>query len=309
MSKALVVCFGYLGDHLFASSIAKKLKEERQFDVVDYVVGFPQVIPLLELNPYIDHVHFSGQVTPQPTVPVGCTNYDRVIQLGPLSFAVPPCVEVQQIAGVQNPTPDFIVYTDPLLDAEAAEQFAEVKVAGTPIIAIMNNWQPKAFGFTRVEYDAGVNVPYLGYGGRLRNIPMIVDALKERFVTIMVGAPDGVTQFDTAMGTFIPQRTLLEEASVLKQCTYFVGQEGGLYNIAAGVNCKTIIGAEFLAQLYGPNGCIRKLYPPMLGANLYFPTSGHSILSPFLSDEELINKTTSLILSEQSEIFNWSDLS
>ncbi len=307
MSTALIVCHGYLGDHLFASSIAKKLKEEHQFDVVDYAVGFPQVIPLLELNPYIDNIIFSGQVTPQPA-PIN--SYDKVIQLNPLSFIIPPCVELQQIAGVQNPSADFVVYTDPRLDADANEKFDAIRQeTDLPIVAVMNNWQPKAFRFTEEEYNAGVNIPYLGYGGRLRDIPKIINALEEQFVTVMVGAPAGVTQFDTATQSGLAPRTLLEEASVLKHCDYFVGQEGGIYNIAAGVGCKTIIGAEFLAQLYGPNGCIRRINPPKLGANFYFPNAEHSILSPFLTDDELIAQTIDVIDNKKTIVFDWSETS
>jgi hypothetical protein len=291
MRRALVVCHGYLGDHIFASSIAKKLKEENQFDVVDYVVGFPQVIPFLELDPYIDQVMFFGQVTPTPRALAG---YDKTIQLGPLSFIEPPCVEFQKLADVQNPTPDFIVHTDKDIDRETTERFATVRSTGTPIIAIMDNWQPKAFGFTREEYNAGVNVPYLGYGGRLRNIPMIVSALQERFVTIMVGAPEGVTQFDTASGKYHAQRSLLEEASVLRQCDYFVGAEGGLANIAAGVGCKTILTSDFVWQLYGANGVIRKIDEPKLGPRYYFP-SGHIDLDPYLTDDEVAATLISLI--------------
>ena len=293
MSKALIVCYGYLGDHLFAGSIAKKLKEEKQFDEVDYVVGFPQVIPLLELNPHIDKVIFNGQIGPSPVAtPQMYPDYDRIVQLGQLSFEIPPCVEVQQIAGVQHPTPDFTVYTDPVVDEQMKEQFASVTALGLPVLAIMDSWQPKAFGFTREEYAAGVNVPYLGYGGRLRDIPKIVAALQERYVTIIVGAPPHVNQFETAKGNV--NRTLLEEASVLKHCDYFIGAEGGLANLASGVGCKTILTSDFVHQLYGWNGVIRKIPEPQLGPRYYFP-SGHIDLDPYLTDDEVIASFITII--------------
>ena len=51
----LIITFGYFGDIFFQSSI-KRLKEEKKFDEVDYVIAFPQVYRLLSNNPYINKV-------------------------------------------------------------------------------------------------------------------------------------------------------------------------------------------------------------------------------------------------------------
>ena len=58
MRSCLIVCHGYFGDHLFANSIAERLIKENQFDVVDYVIGFPQVLPFFERNPYVNKAIF-----------------------------------------------------------------------------------------------------------------------------------------------------------------------------------------------------------------------------------------------------------
>ena len=36
MKRALINCTGFIGDILFASSIAEKLQSEEQFDKIDY---------------------------------------------------------------------------------------------------------------------------------------------------------------------------------------------------------------------------------------------------------------------------------
>jgi hypothetical protein len=299
MTTALVVCHGFFGDHLFASSIAKKLIEERQFDSVDFVVGFPQIVPLLELNPYISNVIFDGNVGPSPAVPP--TPYDKVIRLGTVSLVDPPTLDFQNAAGVRNPSPEFTVYTDPTIDTAIKKQFAPLREHNIPIVAVMENWTPKAFGYSEEEYWRGIDVPNMGYGGRYRNIDNIISNLRERFIVVPVGTPPGITQFNVDAAT----RSFLEEASVLKHCDYFVGQEGGLYNLAAGVGCKTIISAEFIAQLYGPNGCIRRLPEPKLGAHWYFPNGRHSFLSPFLTDDELIRTTIDIIENDVQFIYDW----
>lgn len=290
MSKIVVVCHGYLGDHLFASSLAEKLIGEGQASLVDYVVGFPQVIPLLKLNPYINEVIFDGFITPYPQL--RNSGYDKVVQLHPLSFVEQPCIEYQKTAGIQNPTAEFKVYTDPVLDEQFKSHMDPYREV--PIVAIMNNWQSKAFRFTEEEYVRGIDVPNKGYGGRLRNISFIVDAIKEKFVTIEVGAPENVNQFQTA--TMLPHttRTLLEEASLLKNCDYFIGAEGGLANLASGVGCKTILTSDFVHQLYGWNGVIRKIPEPKLGPRYYF-SDGHVDLDPYLSDKEVVEQIINII--------------
>lgn len=306
MKKVLVVCHGYLGDHLFASSLAKKLLDEDHSVVVDYVVGFPQVIPLLEQNPFINQVIFDGKVTPSPEFYDNRGNYDRIIRLGPLSFIEPPCVEFQKVAGISNPTPEFMVYTDVRTDENIKYEFDRLRTHGVPIIAVMNNWEKKAFRFTEEEYRNNADVPNKGYGGRYRDINSIVKKLQNKFIVIPVGAPDGVTQYDTAASPSSAPRSWLEEASVLKQCDYFVGAEGGLANLAGGVGCKTIIGSEFLAMLYGWRGCIRPIGVPMLGPHHFFPKQQHSFLNPFLTDEEFGDTVIAIIEQGLTLIYDWN---
>lgn len=292
--KALVICHGYLGDHLYASSIAKKLIEEQQVDLVDYLVGWPQVIPLLKLNPYIHTVLFNG-ITSSPTLS-DYSSYNTVIQLNTLSFVEPPCVEFQKVAGVKNPTPEFTVYTDPRMDKLIAEELSAIResVGLCPIVAIMHNWEPKTYRFTKEEYVRGVDVPNKGYGGSWRNTSYIIDKLSNHFITLNVGAPTGVSQFETAHNLPESTRSLLEEASVLKYCDFFVGAEGGMANLAAGVGCKTILTSDFVHQLYGWNGVIRKIPEPKLGPRFYFST-GHIDLDPYLTDEEVAEQMITII--------------
>lgn len=64
MKKCLIVCIGHLGDTLFATSVSKGLKEEQNFDQIDYLIGFPQTKPILEQNPYINQVYVQNPNTP-----------------------------------------------------------------------------------------------------------------------------------------------------------------------------------------------------------------------------------------------------
>jgi len=290
VTKCLVTTHGYFGDIIFASSIAKKLKQEKQFDIVHYLIGFPQMKSLMENNPYIDNVFSSTVPGPSPVSnELQMTDYDKVVQLNPLSFLEPPPIEFQKSAGVQNPTTFYKTYTNVMYDDHAAGYFNHYykKENSKKTIAVMRNWYERSFLFTEEEYARGIDVPNLGYGGKHRDVYGIVEKLKEHFNVIFVGFDSNVSQMSTIYVTDDRPDSLLYECSVIKQCDAFIGAEGGLCNLAAGVGTKTIITGDFVHQLYGPNGVLRKIEEPKLGPKYYFPESGHVTLNPFLTDDEV----------------------
>jgi hypothetical protein len=281
MRSCLIVCHGYFGDHLFANSIAEQLINEGQFDVVDYVIGFPQVLPFFERNPYIRNVIITT-LGPSPQVPHNADTYNKVFQLGPINRMVPPAVEVQLMCGVTNPTPRFYVHTNPELDKLVLDTYGE-KVG--KVIAIMNGWKERSFSYTPEQYSLGINVPDLGYGGLRRDTDYIVNQIEQHYSSIRVGPTGKVNQFSFDYDG--PSFDLT--ASILKYCDVFVGAEGGLANLAYAVGTKTIITGDFVHQLYGPNGVLQKLDEPKLGPIYYGDVDGkHVSLDPYLKDTEVV---------------------
>lgn len=290
VTKCLVVTHGYFGDIIFASSIAKKLKQEKQFDIVDYLIGFPQMKSLMDNNPYINNVFNSTVPGPSPvSSELQMSDYDKVIKLSPLSFVEPPPIELQKAAGVQTPDTIYEVYTDIMYNDHAAGYFNHYykQENSKKTIAVMRNWYERSFLFTDEEYARGIDVPNLGYGGKHRDVYSIVEKLKEHFNVIFVGFDSNVSQLSTVSVTDDRPDSLLYECSVIKQCDAFIGAEGGLCNLAAGLGTKTIITGDFVHQLYGPNGVLRKIEEPKLGPKYYFTESGHVTLNPFLTDDEV----------------------
>jgi hypothetical protein len=45
-----------------------------------------------------------------------------------------------------------------------------------------------------------------------------------------------------------------------------------------------------------------------MGPTTYFSEAGHSLLNPYLSDEEVAAKIVDLIHKKESQVFNWSDM-
>lgn len=281
MRSALIVCHGYFGDHLFANSIAERLIEEGQFTTVDYVIGFPQVLPFFERNPYVRNV-FITDVGPSPRVPSNANTYDRVFQLGPITRVVPPAVEMQLACGVQTPSPKFHINTDSDIDAFVRESYGEKTGL---VVGIMNGWKEKSFLFTREQYARGIDVPNLGYGGAHRNTEYVTEQLEHRYSSIRIGVTGSVNQF--SLQHTGPSLDLT--ASLLKYCDVFIGAEGGLANIAYAVGTRTILTSDFVHQLYGPNGVLQKLPEPKLGPVYYGDIENrHVNLDPYFTDDEVI---------------------
>lgn len=288
-TKYLIITCGYFGDIAFATSIAEKVKAEKLAAEVDYLIGFPQMQRLLSNDPFIDNVYVSDIPSPYPSKSdLSLEQYNKVVQLKPLSFEVPPPYEYQVLAGIQNPGTSYKLYTEPTFDEVAENYIRELRQNGKKVIALMSNWKPKTYIFTPEQYRAGVDVPNLGYGGSHRNIEKVVSELKSRYNVIEVGVPQEYNQQQTAGISDEDQKSILFECSLMKYCDAFVGTEGGLCNLAAGAGTRTIITGDFVHQLYGWNGVIKKIKEPKLGPVHYFKDGNHIELDPYLTDQEVI---------------------
>lgn len=287
MNSVLVRCFGFMGDALYASSLAKKLKEVG-YDRVVYLNGIPQVTGILQRNPFIDEV----LTTYSPIINTCNIKVDETfnteISIQQCMFVDPPAVQMQKDAGILNSSPEFEVYTNPDIDAVVQTQYKD-----EPYITIMEptSWELKSYIFTREQYNAGVDVPQFGYGGKHRNIRNIIKSFSDTHKFIFVGADSNHPTL--ALPFSNGHRSLDLEASIIKYSKAFIGVEGGLANLAAGVGTRTILTSDFVHQLYGWNGVIRKIEEPKLGPRYYFPDVQHIDINPYLSDEEVgieINK-------------------
>lgn len=297
MSKVLVITYGFLGDHLFISSVAPKLKQ-MGYSQVDFLIGFPQVYELLENHPDIDNVYISEEATISPAAYAGnydISEYDNIIEMRPFDFSIPPTIQAQQYCGIPTElqSPEYTIYTSHTNDI-LAQEFVNAQRAqfgDKPIICYARNWKQKAYLWTEEQYWNGQDHPTLGYGGALRDVDNIVSELSKDYIMVPLGVPTDVSQFEAAKNPVNPYRSFLQDASILKYSDYFIGNEGGMANLAAGVGCKTALTLDFMWQCYGPRGSVR-VFPngPKLGPIYYFPPeAGHIYFPLFKTDAELID--------------------
>jgi hypothetical protein len=282
----LIKTVGFIGDNLFATSVAKKIKEKYGKDcIVDFQISILSPFELIFNNPYIDNVFISGEL-------IG--NYDKIYELKPIHRKETPTIQFQKMCEIENVSSEYEVYTNRALDLLIEKGFSEYKAGGYKTIAVQQNWEEKSFLFTEEEYIRGIDVPNLGYGGKRRNISFIIDSLNkiDNVVIIPVGKPNGYNQMSSDINTV---SELTFTASVIKNCDYFIGSEGGLSNIAAGVGTRTIITGDFVHQLYGWNGVIEKNQDPKLGPKYYFNDVAHVTLNPYITDKSVVSQIQEII--------------
>ncbi len=292
----LIIVNGYFGDIAFSTSIARRLACEGYY--LDYLIGFPQMKDLLENYPYIQNVFVSDPPSPQPSPNFNIHHYDNITRIGQMSFEIPPPFEMQQMAGVPDPDNFFEIYTNSEYDTIAKNLIDDLrKEHNKPVVCVMGNWQERSYIFTKEEYIRAVDVPGYGYGGKHRNVPHILNKLKDKIHFIEIGFPSGTPQLSTIQIPSNDQKSILFECSLMKYCDAFLGAEGGLCNLAYAVGTRTITTGDFVLQLYGWNGAIKKIKEPKLGPIHYRKNTypDHVELDPYLTDDQVADKILEII--------------
>jgi len=286
--KILIKCTGFVGDHLFATGIAKEFKEQG-VEQVDYSVQVHQVMGLFSNDPHIDRVFYHTQLDQEML-----SEYDVIHTLPGVDQAYPPPAYFKGFCGINTNDSRYYIYTNIGMDESARILLPK---NGKKNVAIMANWAEKSFLFTQQQYDDGINhPPDLGYGGARRDIDRIIRELDSDINPIIVGFPNGTpNRMDQPMGGIITSGMYSMTASIIKSCDFMIGAESGLINLAAGVGTKTIITGDFVHQLYGYNGVLKKLQEPKLGPEFYFPNEDHVSLDPYLTDDEVIKQMREII--------------
>ena len=286
MSSILIKVTGFIGDTLFSTSVARQLKREDKTLLIDYKIPVYQPYEILQLDNCINRIFL-------PNEDVDESSYDKVYTLPSCTQVEPPTIQYQKSCGVKDVDPKYEVKV-PLEAIEVvSDMMKPYRNNGKKIVAWQGNWEEKSFRFTQDEYRIGKNhPPDLGYGGRRRNIKYIIDELTPYYNMVMVGFPPGVRQSEVGLLT---TGIYTHTAAILSQCDYMIGGESGLINLAAGVGTKTIITGDYVHQLYGWNGVIRKLKQPKLGPEFYFGNDKHKSLNPYFTDDEVIMEIRNLI--------------
>lgn len=281
--KILVNCRGFIGDVLFASSLAKKYHE--MFDgncEIHYNIPLLQPLELLENNPYI------AKVWGRSLENLVGNRYDLVVNIPEVDQAFPATLQMQAAGGIEDQSLEFDVFTSPWYDEEVVELFFNLRRTHAPktkIITFQNDWAWKAYQCTPETLAHGIGAPH-------RDTDTIIKALQEKYIMVRVGFDRHIDQFHSDAAD---SSSFARTASLIKFSDYFIGSEGGLSNLAAAVRTRCIITTDFIYQNYGPTGRVRKCDPPMMGPAIYYPDDHHVHLDPCLTDQQILDEIVHIV--------------
>lgn len=269
--KFLVNCRGFIGDILFASSVAGKLKEQYPICHITYNIPLIQPKLLLERNPYIDKVIV--QETPN------IHDFDLTVNIPVINQRTPATIQMQNCAGITNSTPGYTVYTVPEYDKPYEEIAEDIHSKGEKLIGWQVNWEYKAYQCTPELLEKRIGAPH-------RQIDKVIDELwgYRELKLIPCGFDRTISQFDPRAHE---PEGFAKTASLIKFCDWFIGSEGGLTNLAAGLGTKVIYTTDYIMQNYGPNGHVAPTQNPQMGPCVYFPNGGHVALDPCIRDGDI----------------------
>lgn len=285
MKKYLIVNRGFLGDILFSTSVATRLKKDGLASGVYYAINFVQPIDLLNHHNDIDGVFLlnseNGTRSCQEFINKELANDNLIIvEIPPVRQNEPATIQYQRAAGTLTNQLSFDIETIPHWDSKAIKfLYDSIKERDTkkPVIGWQKNWEWKAYQCTKELLEKGIGAPH-------RNIPPIIADLEKDFTMIALGFDRNVSQYDKE--AFDSEYYNLT-ASIIKGCDWVIGSEGGITNLAAAVGTKTIITTDFIMQNYGPNGRVSQNLFPQMGPSIYYPNAGHRTLDACIRDEDI----------------------
>lgn len=297
MKRILIKTHGFIGDILFASSVAEKIHQEHPNVLVDFCIGFPQPYKLLQNNPYINKVYLSKVKGPRVVLPddVVESTYTEVFEQTESLHDIEPTVLFQKHCGIKNTSTEYEVYTEEAFTEGVKYELNKHNPDNLKVIGYVANWKNGTITYTQEEYSKGLQNPHyiLAHAHtNTRNTDYIISELSKKYLMIPLGYDKDVTQYHGALETVADYTN---QASIIKCCDLVIGQEGGMTNLAAGVGTRCIITTDFMNALYGTKGIMRQLAEVKLGPKNLFPKKDHIHLSPYTTDENIVNTINSIL--------------
>lgn len=294
MKRVLVKCVdAFIGDMLFASSIAERLVAESTEPIeVDFYLRLPQPSILLEMNQSIHRVY---------TAPVDERGYDSIVNIPIVNQNTPATVQFQLAAGVANTKTEFPVWTVDSFDPPAKDLVSRLRALGKPVVAWQADWKSKT-ALLELVGEKTTNVYDQSYhhaSGASRDIDHIIRALDAHVTLVSVGLTEQFNQYTKESQD--PYGYAMT-ASVIKYCDWMIGAEGGMTNLSSAVGTPTIITTDWMWKQFGPCGAMRQCPKPAMGPMTYFPNADHVHLSPFLTDDEVINAIVDIVSTENIDV-------
>jgi hypothetical protein len=274
----LIINIGFIGDSLFAASLAENCKKNG-YDRVDLLIGFPQTFDLLKLNPHIDNVYQSDVIGAYPGVdnlPAGCDTgvYDVIYPTAHSRFSEKFLDTYNRTLSLPNLDYSFNLYL-PEMEFEMDHK--------KPKLAFHTDWDKRSFQ----------------KNGAPRDSEFIIRNLTDYYDVYRVGA-NSHFEYDTDKSY-----KFLIECGFISKCDLFFGFPGGMHWVAAGTGIPTVTTSEHMMSHFKSTGDFKGSTLGdfkrdfMLHASHHFPNQDHTLLEPEVGDLDIIT-----YLIEKQKHFN-----
>jgi hypothetical protein len=292
MTKCLIKATGWIGDSFFALPLPQKLKNEFKFDIVDFLSYRPQPLLLLKQNKFIDNVFLEK-----------CdeSTYDQIFEMpGIADKSIPPTIQFQNFCKIKNQDISYEIQTYPEHDT-----IANILISGLDktkkIVTYQGDWFYRRWNISKEEHLSRkfntADVRPGAFSSRPGNIKYILTELKkQRHDCIFIEISPFHSKHVDARGYCTDPYRYSLLASIIKGSHLFLGAEGGLSNLAAGLGIKTIITTCHLYLMFGEQGVFSQTTKEIqLGPAKLFPGKGHIHLDPYLTDEGVLEELCKLV--------------
>ena len=242
MNRFLIKCENLdIGDVLFASSIAKKIKQENPPCEVDFNVNYLQTLELLSNNPYIDNVYYKNNGSDYTTTYLlNKSSHDLDVSTSVVS-------QYQQMCGIKSFDDTFEIFTNQTSDyaiESSMKELIEIDYWNSDIIKIcyVMDWDRK--GYLLDNSDDRPNT---------RNAHSITEPMKNNDKIMLFAI--GIESRDSKNFPSINSSSKFSfTASLIKNSDYVIGPEGCLTNMSSALGVNTIITTDYIHYTYRPNG-------------------------------------------------------
>lgn len=287
MNRFLIKCENIdIGDVLFASSVAKKIKQENPPCEVDFIINYLQPLELLNNNPYIDNVYFkSSNREYTKTYIINKSSHDLDLSNSVVS-------QYQQMCEIKSFNDTFEIFSNPISDYSiecSMKELIEIDYWKSDMIKIcyVMDWDRKSYILSNSSNQPDA-----------RNTNSILEPLKADN-DIMLFAIGIESRESKNFPSINSSNRFSFTASLIKNSDYVIGPEGCLTNLSSALGIKTIITTDYIHYTYGPEGTktnkAKKYVEPFLGPLKYFPNSEHIHLDPYLNDTEVGNEILKIV--------------
>jgi uncharacterized protein (DUF427 family) len=259
--KAAVVASGWLGDTIACSAAATSLHEKGY--KVDFYILWPQLKPILVNDQRFRTIVYSKFLISYLKRPLFQSRYDLIVrEPNGWSYEEPFTSEIRRIAGCEVKTEYELFLPNIIPDL--------LKGKSRPVIAFARDTEKRAYGrdisdlLKRLSLHA--DIEWVGLDPKLsskkgKNKALILDAIK------------------------------------ISQSDFFVGPEGGLLWLAAGLGKKCIYFSEHIQELAKK---IERGTPTLcLGSTKHFPNGNHIELPAFCSNEVAAETIIQNLINQQ----------